>query len=116
MTFLDLAIWAQTTRAPAPRGPSAGDILLPLIGGMVCGLLMVVPFVIAAWRVFTKAGEPGWAALVPIYNAMVIGRITGRGEMYGLLTLIPCVGIIFSIILLIDLAKVFGKDTGFAIG
>lgn len=114
MTFLDLALWAQTRTTP--QAPSGGQIMLFVIGGLVCSLLVVIPFIIAGWRIFTKAGEPGWASLVPVYNAMVMGRICGRGEMFGLLTLIPCVGAIFGIMLTFDLARVFGKSTGFAVG
>jgi hypothetical protein len=75
-----------------------------------------VPMVIGAWKVFAKAGEPGWASIVPVYNAMVAARIGGRPETDGLFTLIPIVGIYFGIVILIDMVKAFGKDAGFAIG
>src|SRR5262245_22416593 len=119
MTFLDVALWAQQggfgTR-PAPQAPSTGQILLPIIGGLVCGLLVAIPLIIAQWRIFTKAGEPGWASLVPIYNGMILSKICGRGEMFGLLLLVPCVNIVISIMLMFDLARVFGKGPGFAVG
>ena len=50
-------------------------------GGLVTVLvaLLVLVFVLGGyWRVFDKAGEPGWAALIPIYNVVVLCRVVGR--------------------------------------
>lgn len=68
------------------------------------------------WVVFTKAGKPGWAALVPIYNLWVMLEIVGRPWWFLLLMLIPLVNFIVAIILGIDMAKSFGKGTGFGVG
>ena len=68
------------------------------------------------WKVFTKAGQPGWAVLVPFYNVLVVLRIVGRPDIWLLFCLIPGVNVVIQIILCIDLAKSFGKDTLFAIG
>jgi hypothetical protein len=90
------------------------------IGIFICQFLFFVLFVgffaMVQWKIFVKAGEPGWAALVPVYNCMILSKICGRGEMFGLLPLIPCVGIVVAVMLMLDLARVFGKDTTFAIG
>jgi hypothetical protein len=83
---------------------------------MLIFFAIVVPVIIAQWKVFEKAGEPGWASIIPVYNVMVLARICGKDEVYGLLLFIPIVGIVFSVILMIELAKAFGKDVGFAIG
>lgn len=84
---------------------------------MICMFIfwaVLVTFaVIVQWKIFTKAGEPGWASLVPVYNAMVLARICGRQEIFGLVYMIPCVG---PFIVPFDVAAAFGKDTGFAIG
>lgn len=133
MTIFDLLLFAQGAQGNNPFGPNPGfpqggapAPTVPAgaaglgIGLVICYfafLFVVVGIVVASqWKIFTKAGEPGWAALVPIYNVMILSKICGRGEMFGLLCLVPCVGIIVSIMLTFDLAKVFGKDTGFAIG
>lgn len=79
-------------------------------------LVAVIGSVAGLWKVFEKAGEPGWAAIVPIYNLMILGKISGKGEMAGLLALIPCVGIYFLYVVNVEIAKKFGKDSGFAIG
>jgi hypothetical protein len=66
------------------------------------------------WKIFSKAGQPGWASIVPIYNYIVWCKIVGRPAWWVLLLLI-CFPI-FYIILSIDLAKSFGKGVGFGIG
>ena len=77
------------------------------------GVLVIV----AQWKIFTKAGQPGWASIVPIYNIVVMLEICGRPTWWvaGFI-LCPPVALIFGIMLAIDLAKSFGKDTGFAVG
>jgi uncharacterized membrane protein YhaH (DUF805 family) len=79
--------------------------------------LAVIAFMIAAmWKMFTKAGQPGWAAIVPIYNIYVLLKITGRPGWWLLLAFIPLVNLIIFIIVDMDLAKSFGKGSGFGIG
>ncbi len=68
------------------------------------------------WKIFTKAGKPGWGALIPIYNAYLVLKIAGRPGIWLLLLLIPVVNGIIGIILYLDLAKSFGKGIGFALG
>ena len=68
------------------------------------------------WKMFTKAGEPGWASLVPIYNAIVVLRIAGKPWYWLFLEMIPIVGIYFAIVTVVDLARNFGKGVGFAMG
>ena len=79
-------------------------------------LAIVVFFIAAYWRIFTKAGEAGWKAIIPIWNIIVLLRIIGRPWWWILLFLIPIVGIVIGIIMYIDLAKSFGKGGGFAVG
>jgi hypothetical protein len=75
-----------------------------------CGGIIFIIVVIGLWKVFTKADQPGWAAIIPIYNFYVILKIIGRPWWWLLLMLIPIVNFIVSIIVAIDLAKSFGKD------
>ena len=89
-------------------------------GGAIVLLLVIFAaaiFVIVGWwKMFEKAGEPGWKAIVPIYNAIVLLRIVGRPWWWILLSLIPIVGFILLIIVYNDLSKSFGKSTGFTFG
>jgi len=79
--------------------------------------LAVVVFLVASmWIVFTKAGQPGWACLIPFYNMYIMLKIAGKPGWWLLLFLIPVVNLIFLIITYIALATCFGKGAGFAIG
>lgn len=78
--------------------------------------IVAVLAIVAMWKIFTKAGKPGWASIIPIYNTIVLLEIVGRPVWWILLMLIPFVNIIILVILMLDLAKSFGKGTGFAIG
>ncbi|MFW5713464.1 MAG: DUF5684 domain-containing protein [Brevefilum sp.] len=82
------------------------------LAGFVVGIIMII----AMWKLFSKAGKPGWASLIPIYNIWVLLEIVGRPGWWIILMLIPGVNFIIGIIVMIDLAKSFGKETGFAIG
>jgi len=92
------------------------------MNGAVSGIVIVVYLAIvvfeiaAIWKIFTKAGQPGWAAIIPIYNSIVMLRIAGRPAWWFLLFFVPVVNFVIAIIMLIDLAKAFGKGAGFAIG
>src|SRR5436305_8825405 len=82
----------------------------------IVGLLIALFLIVAMWKVFTKAGQPGWASIIPIYNLYVWCKIVGRPWWWILLMLIPFVNFIILIILCIDMAKSFGKGVGFGIG
>ena len=73
-------------------------------------------FIAGLWKVFTKAGHPGWAVIVPFYNSYIMCKIGGRPGWWLLLMLIPYVGVIFQIIVLVDISKSFGKTLGFHLG
>jgi hypothetical protein len=78
-------------------------------------LAIAVVFIIGMWKVFAKAGQPGWAAIVPIYNVYVLTQIVGRPAWWVVLMLVPFVSLVISIILAIDLAKSFGQGVGMGI-
>jgi hypothetical protein len=91
--------------------------------GAVIILLFVVVYLVAiglaiasVWRVFTKAGEPGWKALIPFYNYMVFFQIVGRPAWWLVWMFVPFANIVVGVIVLNDLAKSFGKDTAFTVG
>lgn len=76
----------------------------------------MILMIAGVWKIFTKAGQPGWASIVPIYNWYVWCKIVGRPGWWVILFFIPFVNLIVGIILCIDLAKSFGKGVGFGIG
>ena len=90
----------------------AGTVLVLWLIALAVGILMII----AQWRIFSKAGEPGWASLIPIYNLYVLYKITWGSGIRFLLLLIPLYNIILAIQTNIRLARAFGKDDGFAVG
>jgi hypothetical protein len=79
-------------------------------------IILLVLFIASFWRIYEKAGEPGWASIVPIYNIIVWMRIINKPWWWLLLFIIPLVGIIFSIWATNLLMKKFGKDELWTVG
>lgn len=103
--------------------------VLGTIFGAFLGIIIVISLVIGilqiigTWKVFTKAGEKGWKCLIPIYNIVILFRISGLSPwiIFGYLAgIIPFVGWIVCLGITIyqcnSLAKSFGKDVGYTIG
>jgi len=79
-------------------------------------LAITVLIIIAEWKIYEKAGKPGWAVLIPIYNLIVLLEIVGKPLWWIFLFLIPFVNIIFGIWVTNLLSKSFGKDEAFTVG
>lgn len=93
-------------------------------------LTIILIFIISFWKIFTKAGRPGWQALIPIYNMIVLAEIAKQPWWYGLIVslaywfiFIPGIGwialiaeFVFLILIWYKLALAFGKDASFAVG
>lgn len=79
-------------------------------------LFIIFVVIIPWWKIYTKAGQPGWAVLVPIYNLLVLLKIVGKPGWWFLLFLIPVINIVFLIWTVNLLSKSFGKDIGFTLG
>jgi hypothetical protein len=77
------------------------------------GLIAEVFSIIAFWKVFTKAGRPGWAAIIPLYNVYTLLKVAGRPGWWLILYFIPIVNLVISIVVAIDVAKAFGKSAAF---
>lgn len=104
------------------------DQLLGVFNEMGAGILVVwlaimVFMIISWWIVLKKAGEPGWAILIPIYNFLVILRVAGKPWWWVfsiLLAIIPIVGAILFLVVFVLIAhgisKNFGKGAGFTVG
>lgn len=86
------------------------------VGYMLVMLAVAVVEIVAMWKLFTKAGKPGWASIIPIYNLIVLFQIAGMNPLMILLELIPIANIVVMIMLYVNLAKKFGKGGGFAAG
>jgi hypothetical protein len=88
-----------------------------LVPGLAVPLLaLLVLYVAAYWKVFEKAGHPGWAALIPLYDSYILIKIAGRSGWLLLLFFIPVVNIFLLLVISIDVAKAFGRSIGFGFG
>lgn len=77
--------------------------------------LLIFP-IICYWKIFNKAGKPGWACIVPIYNLVVMIEIAKKPMWYIAMFFIPIANIVFAIMLLDAFVKQFGKSSGFTVG
>lgn len=93
-------------------GVAAG---IGLVGGIIY-LAIIVIAIIGMWKAFEKAGKPGWAAIIPIYNMIILIEIVGKPMIWILWLIIPCVNIVFVIWLYNLVSKSFGKSEGFTVG
>lgn len=84
--------------------------------GLILYLGIIVLLIASIWKIFTKAGKPGWASIIPIYNIIVLLEIINKPVWWIVLFLVPFVNFVILIIVYVELAKVFGKSTGFGIG
>ena len=78
--------------------------------------VVFIIYIAAVWRIYEKAGKPGWAAIIPIYNIIILLEIIGKPWWWLLLMLIPIANIIFAIWMTNLLSKSFGKSEGFTVG
>lgn len=81
----------------------------PAVSGL--SLIISIIAIVSMWKLFTKAGKPGWAAIIPIYNILVMIEIAKKPWWYLLLLLVPIANIVISIIITLDFVKAYGKDT-----
>ena len=102
----------------SPLGDGGGSAAGAGIGiGITIVYLAIVVLAIAGmWKVFVKAGKPGWAAIIPIYNMVVLCEIAGKPAWWVVLFFIPFVNLIMLIIVSLAIAAKFGKGAGYGIG
>ena len=95
---------SYTTAASSPLDPLVWVMVIIML---ILSFAVMAVVLVSLWRIFTKAGKPGWAALIPIYNSVVLMQVIGRPEWWALLLFVPFVNIY--------IAKSFGKSTGFGV-
>ena len=91
-------------------------ILAVIVPILIFGTIVTLVEIAGAWLMFQKAGEPGWAAIIPIYNYMIGIKISGKPWWYVLLMFVPVANVVVYIMIMDGLAKSFGKGTGFTVG
>ena len=91
-------------------------------GGAVFVIMMLFSFAIAlltiagVWKAFQKAGQPGWAAIVPIYNLWIMLKVADDPGWWLILMLIPFVNLVIAIVVSIHVAEAFGRSALFGLG
>jgi hypothetical protein len=98
----------MTDSTMQPQGMSAVSLIILF----AFTILMIA----SVWKIFTKAGKPGWASIVPIYNIVVLIEIVRKPMWWIAMFFIPFVNFVFCILLSVGLAKAFGKSGAFAAG
>ena len=101
---------AQATVSTSADAGSGSPILA------IVWLAVVVAMIAAMWMLFAKAGKPGWAAIIPIYNTVTLLQITGKSGWWFLGLCVPLLNIYVYIRLIFNLASVFGRGMGFGFG
>ena len=86
-----------------------------LIGTLVY-LAVIVLEIAGWWMILSKAGRPGWGAIIPFYNIYLYCKVAGRPGWWLILFLIPIVNIVIAFVVFIDVARKFGKGAGFGVG
>ena len=118
MNILNLPL--LLAQAELTDAEAAGLIAIVFGALLIPSLILIAIYVIASWKIFEKAGQPGWAAIIPIYNLIVMLDVQGRPKWWVIWYLIPFVNyvsiLVMFIILCLDYAKRFGKDGGFVAG
>jgi hypothetical protein len=105
------SLFAQVTTTTSASGDAGTGIV-----GSALWLVITVAMIVALWKLFVKAGRPGWASLIPFYNTIVLLNITGRSGWWFLGMLVPFLNFFVIIRLIFDLARVFGRGIGFGFG
>ena len=82
----------------------------------IIGLLFIVLIIYSGWKVFEKAGQPGWAILIPFYNFYILLKIANKPGWWLVLMFIPLVNFVVLILMSIAVAQNFGKGVGFGLG
>ena len=100
--MLDLITLAQQNTGASIAAGIMGIVIL------LIWLAIIVIFVAGMWMTFVKAGQPGWAAIIPIFNIYIMLKVAGRPGWWLILYLIPVVNLVVIIIVYNDIAKSFG--------
>ena len=100
-------VLAETSDAAA--GWLGGGLLFALVLALVAYGILVL---IAGWKMYTKAGQPGWTSIIPLLNVLALLRIVQRPWWWIFLLMIPFVNVVFFVIIHLALARAFGKGVG----
>jgi uncharacterized protein DUF5684 len=104
----------ETQSLPLVQQSATGDAGNPVV--LLVYLIVIVVGITGLWKTFVKAGKPGWASIIPIYNLVVLVEIAGKPTWWAILLFVPIVNLVVFVLVKMDLAKKFNKGPGFALG
>jgi hypothetical protein len=96
--------------APVFQQSDGGGSAAAALPGLIIGIFAIV----CLWRVFGKAGEPGWYAIIPIWNAIVMLKIAGKPWWWIFLFFIPILNIVLFVMAMLGFGRAFGKGGAFS--
>lgn len=89
-----------------------GGMMAAMGAAMIIYIAFLLLIVVSMWKIFTKAGKPGWASIIPIYNLIVWLDIVGKPTWWIILLLIPFVNIVIIVMITHQLSLSFGQGIG----
>lgn len=99
--------------------PAATGAMAAFAGFMIAYffviMIIAVLLIIAQWKIFKKAGKPGWAAIIPIYNVIVLLEIIGKPIWWLVLLFVPVANMVIGILMALELGRKFGKSDLFSV-
>lgn len=99
------------------QSSTSSGALAAFIGAYFLFILIIWAISVAGmWKTFEKAGKPGWAAIIPIYNIIIMLEIVGKPMIWILWLILPCTNFVFGIWLINLMSKSYGKSEGFTLG
>ena len=115
---MSLVLSGMSVAQDSAYGSSGGGAFGAIMGLVMTLVYLVIMVLVIAgmWKAFVKAGKPGWACLIPIYNVIVMLEIAGKPLWWIILLFIPFVNFVVLILVAIAIAEKFGKGVGFGIG
>ena len=90
--------------------------LFALAGFIFVMFVLVALVVLSVWKVYQKAGRPGWASIIPFYNYTVMLEIVSYPVWWVFLMFVPVVNIVIGVLMLNRISRVFGKGRWFTVG
>ena len=109
-----MSILAQMYSDSSSAGSSMTDTQATVI--TIVALVLLPVLIASMWRIFTKAGEPGWHAIVPFLNTYTMIKVAGKPGWWFLLYLVPCVNYVVAFVVFFNVAKQFGRSAAFGVG
>ena len=87
----------MNTAAPLSNDALGGLAVGSILGFIVaCAIIMWVFQIIAYWKMFTKAGEPGWKSIIPFYSQYIMYKLTWKTSWFWITLIVAVVYGVFT--------------------